>query len=95
MRMVSEGLRRLAKERDVILSQGEGLKAVNAVSTLAVAAIDRGLNIDKGLYRGFVERVFQDHGAASKAIQEAFFLATGGGRIPWSEGADQPSTWSI
>ena len=43
--------------------------------TLGFLALHNGLALDPDGFRQFLEAVMDDHGAAGKAIQEAFVLA--------------------
>ena len=80
--VVSKGLAELAGERDVVLSRGEGPKAVRSSLTLGLEALHNGLGIDLASYGQFLEKVRDDHGIASEAIQGAFILAAQSVGIP-------------
>ena len=70
------GLNELAEDGDdVTLAEGQGPKHVNSRLTLGFLALRNGLDLDPDGFREFLDVVMEDHGAADKAIQEAFVLA--------------------
>ena len=57
------------------LAEGLGSRHVNSRLTLGFLALHNGLALEPDALRQFLEEVMEDHGAAGKAIQEAFVLA--------------------
>ena len=77
--VIGRGLNELVNdEDDVTLAEGYGPRHVASRLTLGLLALHNGLDLDLdggGGYREFLKVVVEDHGAAGKAIQEAFVLA--------------------
>ena len=74
--VIERGLNELVEDaNDVTLAEGHGSKSVDSRLTLGFLTLHNGLNLDLEGYREFLEAVVKDHGAAGKAIQEAFVLA--------------------
>ena len=74
--VIERGLNELAEDGDdVTLAEGQGPKHVNSRLTLGFLALHNGLDLDPDGFREFLDVVMEDHGAAGKAIQEAFVLA--------------------
>ena len=57
------------------LAEGHGPRHVDSRFTLGFLSLHNGLDMAANGYREFLEVVMEDHGAAGKAIQEAFVLA--------------------
>ncbi len=75
-RVIERGLNELVEdEEDVTLAEGHGPKHVDSQLTLGLLALHNGLGLGLDDYREFLQVVMEDHGAAGKAIQEAFVLA--------------------
>ena len=74
--VIEKGLNELVEDRDdMTLLEGDGPREVDAQFALGFLALHHGLDLDLDGYRAFLQVVRDDHGAAGKAIQEAFFLA--------------------
>ena len=75
-KVIERGLTKLVEdEDDVTLAEGHGPRHVDSRLTLGFLSLHNGLSLDLDGYRKFFEMVMEDHGAAGKAIQEAFVLA--------------------
>ena len=75
-RVIERGLNELAEdEDDVTLAEGHGRRHVDSRCTLGFLSLHNGLDLDLDGYGEFLEVVMEDHGAAGKAVQEAFVLA--------------------
>ena len=73
---IERGLNELVEdEDDVTLAEGHGPRHVDSRCTLGFLSLHNGLDMAPDGYREFPEVVMEDHGAAGKAIQEAFVLA--------------------
>ena len=74
--VIEKGLTELVDDGDAVtLADGQGPRQVDSHLTLGFLALHNGLDMDPDGLREFVEVVMADHGAAGKAIQEAFILA--------------------
>ena len=73
--VIERGLNELVDDDDVTLAEGDGPRHVDSRLTLGFLALHNGLDLDLDGYGEFLEVVMADHGAAGKAIQDAFVLA--------------------
>ena len=74
--VIDGGLNELVEEEaSVTLAEGHGPRYVDSRLTLGFLSLHNGLELNPDGLRNFLEVVVEDHGAAGKAIQEAFVLA--------------------
>lgn len=73
--VIERGLNELVEDDDVTLAEGYGPRHVDSRLTLGFLSLHNGLHLDLDGYGEFLEVVVEDHGAAGRAIQEAFVLA--------------------
>ena len=81
-KVIDKGLCILLEQSHLTLARGNGRMLLDGRLTLGHEALQNGLGVNLDAYGNLIDRLMEDTGSASGAIQKAFMLATAEAGIP-------------